>query len=445
MKNTLESELPSLLVKGEISNYTAHRSGHWYFSLKDQKSQVMAVMFRGNNSRVSFQPKNGDEILVRARIAVYEPRGNYQLVCESMEPMGAGDLQRQFEELKKKLASEGLFDPKRKQALPKFPKQLAVVTSPTGAAIRDILNVLKRRFKGLEVTIFPCKVQGEMAAKEIREQVARVNELGYFDAMIVGRGGGSAEDLWCFNDESLAREISMSSIPVISAVGHEIDFTISDFVADLRAPTPSAAAELVAANSAEWIEKINQSKKRLWRAMQNAFLYSQQNLYRLKKQLGSPEKLLETKNQRLDDLRWRLDRLAMQGLQSKKQSLMRLRAGLQSPQQKLASIEQNRKNLEGRLIKQVQMLLQNKKQNLVNLKDLEQLTRSQISSKKSELHYAMGKLDSLSPLRVLERGYAIPLKDDQVIKKSTQLKVGDELELRFSQGKATTKVLQLEE
>lgn len=433
------------MVKGEISNFTAHRSGHWYFSLKDQKSQVMAVMFRGNNGRVSFQPKNGHEVLVRARIAVYEPRGNYQLVCESMEPMGAGDLQRQFEELKKKLAAEGLFDPKRKQVLPKFPKQLAVVTSPTGAAIRDILNVLKRRFKGLEVTVFPCKVQGDMAAKEIREQVALVNELGYFDAIIVGRGGGSAEDLWCFNDEALAREISMSSIPVISAVGHEIDFTISDFVADLRAPTPSAAAELVAANSAEWMDKINQNKRRLWRAMQNSFLYSQQNLFRLKKLLGSPEKLLEAKNQRLDDLRWRLDRLASQNIQSKKQSLMRLRAGLQSPQQKLAAVEQKRKNLEDRLIKQSQSILQNKKQKLASLKSFEQLTRSQLNVKRSELHYAMGKLDSLSPLKVLDRGYAIPLKDKQAIRKSTELKVGDKVELRLSQGKAFTEVLQLEE
>lgn len=405
----------------------------------------MAVMFRGNNSRVSFQPKNGDEVLVRARIAVYEPRGNYQLVCESMEPMGAGDLQRQFEDLKKKLAAEGLFDPKRKQVLPKFPKQLAVVTSPTGAAIRDILNVLKRRFKGLEVTIFPCKVQGDMAAKEVREQVALVNDLGYFDAMIVGRGGGSAEDLWCFNDEALAREISMSSIPVISAVGHEIDFTICDFVADLRAPTPSAAAELVAANSSEWIDKINLMKKRLWRAMQNSFLYSQQNLFRLKKQLGSPEKLLEAKNQRLDDLRWRLDRLAAQNIQSKKQVLMRLRAGLQSPQQKLASIEQKRTNLEQRLNKQAALILENKKQSLANVKDLAKLTIAQIAAKRSELHFAMGKLDSMSPLKVLDRGYAIPLKDNEAIKKSTQLKVGDKVELRLSKGKAFTEVLQLEE
>ena len=242
IKQLLEGQVGQVWVRGELSNFKAHTSGHFYFSLKDSKSQITAVMFRGHNARLKFKPTDGMEVIVRGRITVYEPRGNYQLMCEMMEPVGAGALQKAFEQLKMKLKAEGLFDAARKRPIPTFPRHIAIVTSPTGAAIRDIMNVLSRRAKSIQVTVVPTVVQGEAAAPQICEALAKAIKLRDVDAIIVGRGGGSIEDMWCFNDEKLARAIAASPIPIISAVGHEIDFTIADFVADLRAPTPSARA-----------------------------------------------------------------------------------------------------------------------------------------------------------------------------------------------------------
>ena len=245
IRQTLEGQLGIVWLQAEISNFKPHSSGHFYFSLKDSKAQISAIMFRGSNSKLKFKPHDGLEVIVRGKITVYEPRGTYQIVCDSMEPVGAGALQKQFEQLKEKLKQEGLFDPLQKKVLPAFPKSIAVVTSPTGAAIQDILNIMSRRAPHVSVTVVPAIVQGAAAAPQICEAFRKAMLLKP-DVIIIGRGGGSIEDMWCFNDETLARLIASCDIPVISAVGHEIDFTICDFVADLRAPTPSAAAELVA-------------------------------------------------------------------------------------------------------------------------------------------------------------------------------------------------------
>ncbi|HWU44750.1 MAG TPA: exodeoxyribonuclease VII large subunit, partial [Bdellovibrio sp.] len=227
IKQLLEGQIGQVWVRGEISNFKAHTSGHFYFSLKDSKSQITAVMFRGHNSRLKFKPVDGMEVLVRARVSVYEPRGNYQLMCEMMEPVGAGALQKAFEQLKAKLKAEGLFEASRKRTLPHFPGHIAIVTSPTGAAIRDMMNVLSRRAKNIQITVVPTIVQGEGAAPQIIEAFKKAIALPDVDVIIIGRGGGSIEDMWCFNDEELARQIAASPIPVISAVGHEIDFTIA--------------------------------------------------------------------------------------------------------------------------------------------------------------------------------------------------------------------------
>jgi exodeoxyribonuclease VII large subunit len=278
IKELLEGQFATIWLKAEISNFKAHTSGHFYFSLKDSRAQISAVMFRGYNGQLRFRPEDGMEVLVRGKITVYEPRGNYQIFCEMMEPVGAGALQKAFEQLKAKLQKEGLFDEARKRPLPALPRHIAIVTSPTGAAIRDMLNVLGRRFKGAHVTVIPCKVQGDAAPGEIVEAIKLAQKLKDVDVMIVGRGGGSIEDLWAFNDERVARAIAAARVPVISAVGHEIDFTIADFVADLRAPTPSAAAELVVRNAADLVDRLRGYQRALTLALAQRMNFSREQL-----------------------------------------------------------------------------------------------------------------------------------------------------------------------
>lgn len=440
IKQCLESEFPLIWVKGELSNFTNHRSGHWYFSLKDSKSQIMAVMFKGHNARLNFKPELGDEVLVRARIAVYEPRGNYQIVCEMMEPVGAGALQKQFDQLKAKLAAEGLFDSKRKQSLPKFPKKLAVVTSPTGAAIRDIINVLKRRYKGLEVTVFPCKVQGDSAAKEITKQIATVNELGYFDVMIVGRGGGSMEDLWCFNDEKLVREISMSSIPVVSAVGHEIDFTISDFVSDLRAPTPSAAAELVCANTADLKKNLDANKLRLWRSLTGFLSDKKKSIESLSRLLADPRSSLERSIQKLDDLHWRMERLLNERLSVYKNKIKHLSLSLVSPEVSIQNQILKNDNYLHAISRAMENILVSKRAGLKVTDQLQPQVIKNIEMTKLRLSQSMSQLNSLSPLNVLERGYSITQFDSKALTNVQDVKPGDKLDIKLHSGELTAVV-----
>lgn len=422
IKQLLEGQIGTVWVQGELSNFKAHTSGHFYFSLKDAKAQISAVMFRGHNSRLKFKPQDGLEVLVRGRITVYEPRGNYQIVCDSMEPVGAGALQKAFEQLRDQLKSEGLFEPSRKRPIPAFPRHVAIVTSPTGAAIRDILNVMARRARSVKVTLIPALVQGEAAAPQIIEALQKAGKLPDVDVIICGRGGGSIEDLWAFNNEALARAIAASPIPVISAVGHEIDFTIADFVADLRAPTPSAAAELVAKSTQELDQKIQGLARLLKVSMDRRLKTLLQTWSGLQKRLVDPRRRLQDLALRNDDLFGRLE-LAMQNLlQRRRQSLALWRQKLGRPDEQ---IHRRRQRLEMLLLK------------------MSKSSQFRLEKSKSRFARLASLLDSLSPLKVVERGYSIVQKEKQVIKNTKQVQVGDEVSIRLAQGSLEAKITKL--
>ncbi|UYL10396.1 exodeoxyribonuclease VII large subunit [Bdellovibrio sp. SKB1291214] len=419
IKQLIEGQMGMVWVRGELSNFKAHTSGHFYFSVKDSKSQITAVMFRGNNARLKFKPTDGMEVMVRGRVTVYEPRGNYQLMVDMMEPVGAGALQKAFEQLKHKLRAEGLFDSAKKRPIPTFPRHIAIVTSPTGAAIRDILNVLSRRAKSIQVTIVPTIVQGEAAAPQLREAFKKAVALPDVDAVIVGRGGGSIEDMWCFNDEGLARLIAASPIPVISAVGHEIDFTIADFVADLRAPTPSAAAELVAKSSAELVNKVTSLERMLKLSFDRKMKFLREKALGLSKRLVDPKRRLQDLELRNDDLLTRLE-LAMNRSIGQKQHRVELMT------QKLGTPQ----NLIDRRKKELTFLAQRSEKALL----------FSLERKKSRMDRMMAMLDSMSPLRVVDRGYSIVTKDSKVIKSANQVKAGDSIDIRLAQGSLTATV-----
>jgi exodeoxyribonuclease VII large subunit len=306
----LEAGLPPLWIEGEISNFARPSSGHWYFTLKDADAQVRCAMFRSANLRARVAPRDGMQVLVRARVSLYEARGEYQLIAELLEDAGEGALRRRFEELKAKLAAEGLFDAALKRALPRLPRRIGVVTSPTGAAIRDILHVLARRFPAIPVLIYPVPVQGAGAAAEIAAAIRLASERRDADVLILARGGGSLEDLWAFNEEPVARAIRDSAVPVVSGVGHEIDFTIADFAADVRAPTPSGAAEVVVPDRAEWLRALGASHERLARAWRRVGGQARERLAWLARrlELTHPRTRLTARAQRLDELEARLGR-----------------------------------------------------------------------------------------------------------------------------------------
>lgn len=419
IKANIESEFPMVFLQGEVSNFTSHSSGHFYFSLKDSKSQISAVMFRGQNSGLRFKPEMGMEVIVRARVSVYEPRGNYQVICETMEPVGAGALQKEFEQLKIKLQKEGLFDKAHKKPLPGYPKKIALVTSPTGAAVRDMLNVLSRRYKALDIYVVPCQVQGGTASREIIKAIQLVNSFSDFDVMIVGRGGGSMEDLWSFNDEALARCIFASNIPIVSAVGHEIDFTIADFVADLRAPTPSAAAELIVKDAKGLQQSLNKLLARLKQSQKMILNQYKHRLQSLGRVLVDPQKELQQKMQRLDEIHLRLSRAIDQYLFNKGQSIQLLRKSIISPKQLLESKAQYLKGQKKLLDQCILQYISRSKYHLVELGRL---------------------LDSVSPLAVLERGYSIVKKQGNVLKSVDSLKKGDKIEVTLFKGNIHAKV-----
>lgn len=369
--------LKRLYVSGEISNLSSHyKSGHIYFSLKDEKSVLKAVMFATSAKRLRFAPKDGMKVLIRGRISVYEPSGQYQLYAEDMQPEGLGALNLAYEQLKEKLEKEGLFNQERKRPLPMYPKQVAVITSPTGAAVQDVLRILGRRWPVAEVALYPCTVQGENAVPELLAAMEAVNRENKADVIIIGRGGGSLEDLWAFNSEALARAVFNSKIPVISAVGHETDFTICDFVADLRASTPSAAAELCVPNIEEELAGLEG-------------LY-----YTL---LSGMRRRLESCGQRLDSL----------------------------PQPEL---------LLRRRIDQGKSLVQSKQ------RELALHAGSAVLGYKNRLEGLAGRLDAMSPLKVLARGYAIINKEDTVVSNIAHVNMGDMLTARLSQGSLELKV-----
>ncbi len=420
IRGQIETRFTQVWVKGELSNFKAHSSGHFYFSLKDVNSQVRAVMFRGYNSKLKFRPHDGLEVIVRGKVTVFEPRGEYQITCDTMEPVGAGALQKAFEQLKTKLKQEGLFEPTRKRTLPPLPRHIAIVTSPTGAAIRDILNILERRARGIEVTIVPTLVQGEAAAPALRDAFIKATQLPRVDVIIIGRGGGSIEDMWCFNDEALARLIAQSPIPVISAVGHEIDFTIADFVADVRAPTPSAAAELVIKSADEVMNKILNLKRLLCLAMDRSFKSLTQTLVTLNHRLIDPQRRIQDLIQRNDDLKDRLQLASQNFFQRRRDKLNLLSQKLGTPEPLL---HKKRAQLESYQLR------------------LKVISEKIITQKKFRLERLMGVMDSLSPLKVVERGYSLVSKENQLIKSAAQVQKGDHIHIRLADGHINAEVM----
>lgn len=418
IRQTLEGHLGVVWLQAEISNFKPHSSGHFYFSLKDSKAQISAIMFRGFNSKLKFKPHDGLEVIVRGRITVYEPRGTYQIVCESMEPVGAGALQKQFEQLKEKLKLEGLFDQSRKKPIPSYPRHVAIVTSPTGAAIQDILNIMNRRAKNVELTIVPALVQGPQAASSLCEALTQALKLPV-EVVIIGRGGGSMEDLWSFNDEKLARLIAAANIPVISAVGHEIDFTICDFVSDLRAPTPSAAAELVAKSSVEITQKLDHADRMLKASLQKILKFKSQNLFLTMMRLIDPKKKLQDYAFRNDELMTRLENAMKAFLSSQSKDVQLLEKKLVSPVE---------------VVKQLKAKLE--KTNLMMSSSMKTL----LSQAEYRLKNSMSLLGSLSPLNVVDRGYSITSHNKQVIKSISDVKKNDEIEVKLKDGTLTATV-----
>lgn len=419
IRQTLEGQLGVVWLQAEISNFKPHSSGHFYFSLKDPKAQISAIMFRGHNAKLKFKPHDGLEVIVRGRITVYEPRGTYQIVCESMEPVGAGALQKQFEQLKDKLKKEGLFEAGRKKSIPPHPQHVAIVTSPTGAAIQDILNIMRRRAPQVRLTLVPALVQGTAAATSLCEAFAQAQQLSP-DVIIIGRGGGSMEDLWSFNDEKLARLISQSLIPVISAVGHEVDFTICDFVSDLRAPTPSAAAELVAKSSMELVQKITQLRRLLDMGMQKLLKSKMQKLILASKQLADPKKKLQDFSFRNDELLTRLEQSIVSLFMSRRKDLQLLQKKMISPREQIG--------LRRARIEKWQLIITNRIQR-------------NLEGARMRLGQSASLLDSFSPLKVVERGFAIATDERKNLIKSVRaVAVGDQINVRVSDGSLQVEV-----
>lgn len=380
----VEDSFPGIWVEGEISNFILHSSGHMYFSLRDSGSTLRCAFFKHANKKLKFKPKDGMKVICRGSISVYEARGDYQLIVEEVEPKGIGALQLQFQQLKEKLQKEGLFDERYKVPLPFLPTRIGVVTSPTGAAIQDILNIARRRFANIEIIINPVKVQGAGARDEIEAAIKQFNELNNIDVMIVGRGGGSLEDLWPFNEEVVARAIFGSKIPVISAVGHEIDYTISDFVADFRAPTPSAAAELVIPRKEDLVNLIKTALERLNNAISGNLDELQDKLNNLKESyiLRQPLNYIIQRQQRIDDLR----------------------------------------------------------------KDISVSMGHVIDLSGEKFNRIIGKLEALSPISILKRGYSITAKlpEGIIVKEALSLKLGDRIETRLGQGKLKSRIEEID-
>ncbi|NMP02715.1 exodeoxyribonuclease VII large subunit [Pseudoalteromonas arctica] len=425
IRTILEQGFASLVLTGEISNFITPASGHWYFSLKDDKAQIKAAMWRGNNRNQSYRPVNGAQVTVKARVSLYEPRGDYQLIVEHMEPAGEGQLKQEFDALKMRLAAEGLFSSAHKQPLPQNINRIGVITSATGAAIKDILTVLKRRAPQLEVIIYPAMVQGKEAHVHLINQIELANARDEVDVLILGRGGGSLEDLWCFNHEQLARAIFKSELPIVSAVGHEIDTTISDYVADVRAATPSAAAELVSPNTQELHNKITQLVNRLSNAFKHGIADNRALATQLQHRLNlcHPRNQLNQKSQRLDELSIALQQAMRNRLYQQERTLNNLTPRLmrQSPDKKLATASHQLSQLQARLNQAIQ---------------------HQLQQANNSLALQASRLDSVSPLNVLARGYSITkTQQGKVVKSVGQIKTGDVLITELVDGSIESQVI----
>lgn len=427
VRSLLEGSFPLLWLEGELSNLARPASGHLYFSLKDDKAQARCAMFRNRNTQLGFNPQNGMQVLVRARVGLYEPRGDFQLVIEHMEEAGDGALRRAFDALKLRLEQEGLFDTARKQALPVLPRCVGVVTSPSGAAVRDILTTLGRRFPGLPVILYPVPVQGEGAAEQIAAMIRTADARDECDVLIVARGGGSLEDLWAFNEEVVARAIYHCTIPVVAGIGHEIDFTIADFVADQRAPTPTGAAELISPDQRDWQSRLQQLQQRLAWLTRSRLRQWQQHLSHLEKRLQHPGRRLRDIAQRLDELELRMQRAQQNLLRQARTRLQHVRDRLlrRNPVHHLGNLQDRHTNLAQRL----RLAMQHR---LV-------LSRQQLQR---QAH----ALDAVSPLATLGRGYAIVMTEqDEIIRRTTQVRNGDKIKARLAKGQLYCQVTEIKE
>jgi exodeoxyribonuclease VII large subunit len=417
IRSIMEAAFDSVWIEGEISNFRTVASGHSYFVLKDDKAQIRCVLFKGYRAGIKFQPEDGDQVLMFGRITVYDARGEYQIIAESLEPRGLGALQKAYEQLKDKLDKEGLFDEDVKKPLPAFPWKIGVVTSSTGAAVRDILNVIRRRNPKVSVLLCPAKVQGEGSAKEIAQAIGNLNSMKDVEVIIVGRGGGSLEDLWAFNEEVVARAIFASRIPIVSAVGHEIDFTISDFVADLRAPTPSAAAELTVPVLNEIVKDIRSLSGELLEAINQKVGVYRDLLNRLmdRRFFHQPKEIFSPHIQRLDELQGRMTRSLEQGLIIHQQRLEDRKHRLiqASPKNKIKQLSEKLTGLQSRTVQNIQ---------------------NQVRFRKERFEGVLKNLNAVNPLAILERGYSICSKDEKSLKTSTGIIPGDKVEIRLSKG-----------
>ena len=426
-RGLLEAGLPSLWITGELSNLSRPASGHWYFTLKDEDAQVRCAMFRTRNLAVRIAPRDGMQVLLRARVGLYEARGEFQLVVEHVEEAGEGELRRRFEALKQKLAAEGLFEAGRKRTLPRFPRRIGIVTSATGAALRDVLHVLRRRCCGVPVLVYPVPVQGAGAAREIAAMLALADRRREVDVILLVRGGGSLEDLWAFNDEALARVIAGVSLPLVTGIGHEVDFTIADFVADLRAPTPSAAAELAVPDSAGWLDALEAAGRRLAAAAARSFRQRTDALDHARHRLGRlhPAQRLGQHAQRLDELQARALGAMQREFRSRREQLLRARAELAacSPAARVESLAQRIAHAGGRLAPAM---------------------RHRLALADGTLRSAARALEATSPLATLARGYAIVTiaGSGAVVRDATEAPAGTEVDARLAHGRLRARVIQ---
>ncbi|AEI41239.1 exodeoxyribonuclease VII large subunit [Paenibacillus mucilaginosus] len=425
------NRLQDVWVRGEISNFTHHSSGHMYFTLKDADSRLKSIMFASYNQRLPFIPKEGTKVLACGNISVYERDGQYQFYVTQMQPDGIGSLYLAFEQLKKKLEAEGLFDPQRKKALPKYPRSIGVITSPTGAAVRDIMITLQRRFPNVPVLLYPVLVQGKGAAPSIVKAIKEMNARAEADVLIVGRGGGSLEELWAFNEEIVARAIAASRIPVISAVGHETDFTIADFAADLRAATPTAAAELAVPHHLELKQQVGYLRQGLQAGLNKQLERSREKLRRLQR---SPY-LTDPRRQLLLHPAQRLDRL-------REQLAFKAGARVTRAQERLIRTERRLASFNPR-----EQVIYSRRRLDTAERQLRQAMQAELKKKTQELVSAMRQLDALSPLKVMQRGYGLVYdeREQELVKSVRQVQIGDILKLRLSDGRIDCHVWSMEE
>lgn len=424
VKTILSQGIGSLWIEGEISNFVRPASGHWYFTLKDEKAQCRAAMFKGRNSRMGFTPINGQQVLLKAQVTLYEARGEYQLIVDHIEDAGVGELKRRYEQLKNQLDKEGMFASSRKKPLPDQPKHIGIITSPTGAAIRDALSVIRRRAPHIPVTIFPTMVQGEQAAEQIRDSLVQIKRFGDCDVVLMIRGGGSLEDMWCFNDEALTRDMANFPIPIVTGIGHEIDFTIADFVADFRAPTPSVAAETITPDCQDLMQSIDHHVGRLMRQIQLRLEKEGERLSQLERHLGNlhPQRQFEQLKLRLKSASERMINQMMTRLSQDKAQLLLCQTGFfqHSP---LIAIKLQQQRIE---------LLREKNSRAVQQRLLVARHKLALQAK---------TLDTLSPLKTLSRGFATIEKDDRLITSVKQLNKSDEINITLSDGKKQASII----